>query len=146
MRIYIPVLLEAVYASWAAQDLEATLECFADEVVFLTHVSPKDVPYAGTSRGKTELRRQLQKIIDIFEFIEYRPVQIRRQRGAFHCQVRMQYRHRATGLTYEGSSRHVWRIRGGKITRFETFHDPERIRAFFELIALYEKPKVSDLP
>lgn len=50
----------------------------------------------------------------------------------------------ATGLTYEGRIRHVWRIEGDKIVRFEEFHDAERTRAFFELLALYsDKPDPS---
>lgn len=139
MRVSIPVLLEAAYASWAARNLDATLDCFADDVLFATHMPPDVVPFAGISRGKSELRRQLQMIIDLFEFLEYKPVQITAEGGSFHSQVRFHYRHKATGLTYEGRLRHVWRIEADKIVRFEEFHDVERTRAFFELLALYER-------
>jgi ketosteroid isomerase-like protein len=140
MRVSIPILLEAAYASWAAQDLDATMACFAEDVVFATHLPADVVPFAGVSRGKVELRRQLQIIIDQFEFLTYRPVRISTEGRLFRSQVKMHYRHRATGLTYKGRLRHVWEIEGDKITHFEEFHDPDRVRAFFQLIALYGPP------
>lgn len=140
MRASIPILLEAAYASWAAQDLESTLSCFGEDVLFAIHLPADIVPFAGVVRGKVELRRRLQSILDDFYFIEYKPVQITAEGGSFHSQIRFHYQHRATGLTYEGRLRHVWRIEGDKIVRFEEFHDPERIRAFFELLELYKKP------
>ena len=45
------------------------------------------------------------------------------------------YRHKTTGLDYEGSMRHVWLIVGDQIVHFEEFHDMERVRAFFGLLA-----------
>lgn len=138
MRVSIPVLLEAAYAAWAASDLDATMACFSDDVVFANHLPADVVPFAGMSHGKAELRRQLQTVLDLFEPLEYRPLWISTEGGSFHSQVKLHYRHRATGLAYEGMMRHVWQIEGDKITRFEEFHDPERTRAFFKMIALYE--------
>lgn len=135
MRASDKILLEAAYASWAAQDLEAMLACFAEDVRFVIHLPPEIAPFFGELQGRAELAKRLQMILDDFDFIEYRPIQITSEGIAFHSQVRFHYRHRVTGLEYEGSMRHVWRIQGDQITRFEEFHDTERVRAYFQLLA-----------
>lgn len=139
MRVNIPVLLEAAYASWAAGDLEATMACFSDDIIFAIHLPADVVPFAGVSRGKGELRQQFQTILDLFDVLEYRPLWINAESGSFHSQVKLHYRHKATGLPYDGMMRHIWHIEEDKITRFEEFHDPERARAFFRLLALYDE-------
>ena len=135
MRASDRLVLEAAYASWAVRDLAATMSCFAKDVVFIIHLPPEVAPYVGEVRGKEELTRRLQMILDDFDFIEYRPLQITAQDDSFHSQIRFHYRHKATGLEYEGSMRHVWRVAGDKIVRFEEYHDAERVRAFFGLLA-----------
>lgn len=137
MRASIPILLEAAYASWAARDLDATMACFSEDVLFAIHL-PENVPFSGVVRGKSALRRRLKSLLDEFDFIEYKPVQLTAKGSSFHSQVYFHYQHKATGLRYEGRIRHVWRIEGDKIVRFEEFHDAERTRAFFELLKLYE--------
>src|SRR5690606_11406816 len=115
MRVNIPVLLEAAYAAWAARDLDSAMSCFAKDVLFINHLPPGVAPFAGIIRGKAELARAFETIFDNFDFLDYRPVQITAEGGSFHSQVQFQYLHKATGLTYEGRIRHVWRIEGDKI-------------------------------
>jgi len=135
MRADNKVLLEAAYAAWAARDLGATLACFAEDVVFTIHLPTEGVPFAGEARGRDELAKRLQALLDDFDFLTYTPVQITSQGIAFHSQVRFHYRHKATGLDFDGTMRHRWRIVGDQIVRFEEFHDVERVRAFFALLA-----------
>jgi len=135
MRADNKVLLEGAYAAWAARDLGTTLACFAEDVVFTIHLPLEVVPFAGKVHGRDKLARRLQAILDDFDFLAYRPLQITSQGIAFHSQVRFHYSHKATGLDFDGTMRHVWRIVGDQIVRFEEFHDTERVRAFFELLA-----------
>ena len=135
MRASIPMVLEAAYASWAARDLPATLAVFSRDVVFAIHLPPEVVPFAGEVHGRDELAKRFQAILDDFDFIEYVPLQITADGESFHSRVRFHYRHRATGHEYEGTMRHVWRVEGDKIVHFEEFHDAERVRAFFRLLA-----------
>lgn len=135
MRADNKILLAGAYAAWAARDLGATLACFAQDVVFAIHLPTEIVPFAGEVRGRDELAKRLQAVLDDFEFLSYKPVQITSHGIAFHSQVFFHYRHKATGLDFEGSMRHVWRIVGDQIVRFEEFHDTERVRAFFALLA-----------
>ena len=39
------------------------------------------------------------------------------------------------GQEIEGTLRHIWEAQGDKIVRLEEFHDIERLRAFFALLA-----------
>jgi ketosteroid isomerase-like protein len=135
MRADNKVLLEGAYAAWAARDLSSTLACFAEDVVFAIHLPRDVVPFAGEVRGRDELAKRLQAILDDFDFLAYQPQQITSQGLHFHSQVYFHYRHKATGLDYEGTMRHVWLIVGDRIVHFEEFHDAERVRAFFALLA-----------
>ncbi|MGB3718337.1 MAG: nuclear transport factor 2 family protein [Hyphomicrobiaceae bacterium] len=148
MRVSLPLVLEAAYACWAAGDVDGFLNCLADDIVFTNHMSPEHVPFAGTVHGKAAFRRLLVKLLEDFEVLEYRPVRIAPSGDLIRGQIAFQYRHKKTGLTYSGRLRHVWRVKDKKIVRFDEYHDSERTRAFFELIASYEKslrsPKAVD--
>ena len=128
-------LLEAGYAAWAARDLDGTLAAFADDVVFIIHLPEEVAPYVGETVGKDQLRPRLQSLIDDFDFLEYVPLQIVAEGEVLHSRVRFRYRHKTTGLEYDGTMRHEWRIAGGRIVRFEEFHDIGRVRTFFRMLA-----------
>ena len=129
------MVVEAAYAAWAARDLAATLALFARDVVFAIHLPDDVVPFAGEEQGRNQLAPRFQAIMDEFDFIEYVPLQITAEGGAYHSRVRFHYRHKETGLEYEGRMRHVWRVEGDKIVHFEEYHDAERVRSFFRLLA-----------
>jgi ketosteroid isomerase-like protein len=138
MRARNRLVLEAMYASWAAKDLKAVLSCCADDIVFVMHLPTELMPFAGETQGKAAIIPRLQMILDGFDFIEYRPLFINDQDDAFHSQVRYRFRHKETGLEIEGTMRHVWRVEGDQIVRLEEFHDTPKVRAFFELLAQSE--------
>lgn len=137
MRADGSILLEAGYAAWAAGDLDALMACFADDVAFAIHLPPEVVPFAGLVVGKEDLARQLTIIMGDFDILEYRPARITAAGNTFHSQISFVFRHKATGLKYEGTARHIWRVQDDKIVHFEEFHDTERTRAFFNLLASY---------
>lgn len=135
MRARERLLLEALYASWAAKDLNAVLSCFSDDIVFAMHVPPDLIPFAGETRGKDALVPRLQMILDDFDFLQYRPIHIVDEGGVLHSQVRYHFRHKATGYDIDGTMRHVWQVEGDQIVRLEEFHDTPRVKTFFELLA-----------
>ena len=112
MRVCGGNVLEAIYASWAAQDLEAVLSCFSDDLVIVIHAPADIVPWAGETRGKAQLEHRLRELLREFEFRQLK-----------------------TGHEMEGTLRHIWQADGDKIVRLEEFHDIERLRAFFQLLA-----------
>jgi uncharacterized protein len=138
MRARDRLVLEAMYASWAIKDLDAVLSCCSDDIIFVMHLPPEIIPFAGESLGKAAIIPRLQMIIDGFDFLEYRPVYIDDAGEACHSLVRYRFRHKRTGYEIEGTMRHVWTIEGDQIVRLEEFHDTPRVSTFFELLAQLE--------
>jgi ketosteroid isomerase-like protein len=141
MRAHDRIVLEALYASWAARDLDGVLSCCSDDILFTMHVPPEIIPFAGETRGKAAIVPRLQMILDEFDFLEYRPVYISDEGEVFHSLVRYHFRHKKTGYEIEGTMRHVWCVDGDQITRLEEFHDAPRVSSFFELLAQAESGK-----
>jgi ketosteroid isomerase-like protein len=141
MRARDRLVLEAIYASWAAKDLDTVLACFSDDIVFTMHLSEEIAPFAGETRGKAAIVPRLKMIIDEYDFLKYRPLFIRDDSDALHAQIQYHYRHKRTGLEIEGTMRHVWQIEGDKITLLDEYHDSPRLHAFFEMLAECESEK-----
>ncbi len=142
MRARDRLLLEAMYASWAAKDLKAVLSCCSDDIVFAIHVPPEMMPFAGETRGKAAIVPRLQMILDDFDFLEYRPTFISR-RGR-RCSTRRCATTSATrrrGTTSKARCGTCGSVEGDQIVRLEEFHDTPRVATFFELLAEAESGK-----
>ena len=137
----VTIVLECAYAAWAARDLDGTLARFADDVTFIIHLPPEVAPLVGEAKGKANLAARLRAILDEFDFIEYVPLQIRADGDACSSRIRFHYRHKATGLDYEGTMRHVCRVAGDRIAHFEEFHDAERVRTFLKFVEQVRREK-----
>lgn len=129
------MIIEATYASWAAQDLATVGACLHEDAVYLLHLPPGAWPIAGAVRGKATILKSLGDILRDFEVVEYRPLKIANVDGLWTSRAKIYYGHRATGLSYEATIRNVWHIDGDKIRSFEVFHDAARLRAFFEMVS-----------
>jgi ketosteroid isomerase-like protein len=136
LRAQVRTIVEALYASWAAKDLTAVLDCCTDDIVFALHIPTDVAPFAGESCGKGALAPRLKQILDAFEFLDYRPLLITAIDGDFHAQIHYHYRHKATGHEIDGTMRHIGRLAGDKLARLDEYHDTPRVRAFLELLAL----------
>jgi len=127
------LIIEATYASWAAQDLAMVGACLHHDAVYLLHLPPGAWPISGAVRGRATILKSLGEILRDFEVLEYRPLKITNLDGLWTSRAKIHYGHRATGLSYEATISNVWRIDGDKIRSFEVFHDAARLRAFFEM-------------
>jgi len=135
MRASQRLIIEATYASWAAQDLATVGACLHKDAVYQLHLQPGAGPISGAVRGKATIIKSLAEILRDFEVVEYRPLKITGADGLWTSRARIHYGHRATGLSYEATIRNVWRVEGDKIRNFEVFHDAARLRAFFEMVS-----------
>ena len=134
MRASRRLIVEGMYASWAAQDLRAVAACLHRDAVYKLHLPEGAWPIAGTVRGKQKIVTSLAEILRDFEVVEYRPLKITEDGDTATSRAKIHYGHKATGLSYEASIRNVWRIEGDKVRHFEVFHDAARLRAFFEMV------------
>ena len=126
-------IVDAAYAAWRLQDEEAWLAYCAESVVYTLHVPTDLFPFGGSSVGKEAARRRLCMIWDLWEFLEMAPGQLTVDGCVVRALVTFRCRHRSTGRLLEGRKRNVWRVENGLVTRYETFHDLERVRAFMRL-------------
>jgi ketosteroid isomerase-like protein len=135
MRASQRLIIEAMYASWAAQDLAAVGACLHGDAVYTLHLPPGAWPLSGSLHGKREIVASLGEILRDFEVIEYRPLKIQCTDGLSISRAKIHYVHKATGLSYEATARNIWRIEGDRIRSFEVIHDAQRLRAFFEMVS-----------
>lgn len=135
MRVSQRLIIEATYASWAAQDLAAVGSCLHNDAVYLLHLPAGAWPISGAVRGRARILKSLGEILRDFEVLEYRPLKITEADGIWTSRARIHYGHRATGLSYEATISNAWTVRGDRIAHFEVFHDTARLRAFFELVS-----------
>ena len=134
MRASQRLIVEAMYASWAAQDLSSVGACLHRDATYTLHLPKGAWPIAGDVRDKRKIVASLADILRDFEVVEYRPLKITDADEISTSRAKIHYGHKATGLSYEANIRNVWRIEGDKVRSFEVFHDAARLRAFFEMV------------
>jgi ketosteroid isomerase-like protein len=135
MRASQRLIIEAMYASWAAQDLRAVAACLHRDAAYTLHLPEGAWPIAGHVRGKRKIVTSLAEILRDFAVVECRPLKIAEDDDTATSRAKIHYGHRATGLSYEATIRNVWHIEGDKVRHFEVFHDAARLRAFFEMVS-----------
>jgi ketosteroid isomerase-like protein len=128
------LIVEAVYLSWEAGELEAMMRNVADDIQFAVH-PPGARSFMGRGRGKALLYERLQAFLDAYAVIDYSTPPLTLCNGIVDCRIAYHYRHKKTGMTIDGNMRHIWHVGGGKIARFDVIHDAKRMGAFFELAA-----------
>ena len=106
--------------SWAAGDLEATLECVHDDAVF--DWSDSSSPFAGTYRGREGLVRFWEELRDAFE--EFKPealeiIEVEPERVITLDVVRG--RGKGSGIEIEAQGAMLWSFRDGKIAHAKMF-------------------------
>ncbi len=128
-------VLENVYASWRLQDVAAVLDLCTAKICYVVHKPPEIVGVGGCMLGLAEVRSYLEAVCRTWEFLEIVP-------GTFHIQgdeirelMRFKTRLRGTADELEGSKRHIWQFRNGRVCQFQEFQDAQSIRAFLGMFA-----------
>ena len=109
-------------------------DCLHEQAVSLIHLPAGTWPMSGPLIGKRAVLGALSAVADSFQVVEYRPLKMTGEDGVWTCRARIHYGHRATGLSYEATTRNVWKVRGDRIISYEVFHDTKRLRAFYRLV------------
>ncbi|WP_242886715.1 nuclear transport factor 2 family protein [Actinomadura litoris] len=124
-------IIKAHYAASDRGDLDGMVEAFADDVEWTEMAG---FPYAGTYVGVPAIREGVFGRLgaewkdftataeEIIDGDEGRVVALGHYAGTFA----------ATGKSMRVRFVHVWRVRGGKVVRFEQFTDTLLVRASME--------------
>ena len=111
------------YAAWNRGDLDAALETIhADAEV----VQDPGIPGAVTVRGREGVRAWLESFADTWESFQILPEEILEIGHRIVVIARIQARGKASGVTVEQRVGHVFTLRAGQATRWESFTDPAR--------------------
>jgi ketosteroid isomerase-like protein len=110
--------------SWAAGDLDATLECIHDDVVF--DWSDSIGPFAGTYEGRDGMVRFWQELRDAFE--EFRPEALEFVEAGLERVITLDVvrgRGKGSGIEIEAQGAMLWTLRDGKIAHAKMFQTKE---------------------
>ena len=135
MRANHRLILEADYTAWASEDLAMLGDCLHEQAVSIIHMPRGTWPMSGPLVGKPAVLGALAAVARAFEVVEYRPLKMSCEAGVWTCRARIHYGHRATGLSYEATTRNVWKVVGDRIVSYEVFHDAARLRAFYGMVS-----------
>jgi ketosteroid isomerase-like protein len=120
-------------SAWEARDLDATLACMDDDIVYELNVDPRVAPFAGTVGGKAAVREKLQLILDTFLFDAYIVETMKVAGPVARCSIQIYYRHRASNVPIDVRFRLVFTQTDGLISRLEEYHDAAYVEAFLRL-------------
>lgn len=118
-------LVHAIYDAFARQDIPTIFALF-DPAIEITQ--SREVPWGGEYKGHNgameffaKLTGAIQSKVEHERFIDAGDtvVQIGRTRGKVH----------ANGAAFDVSEAHVWKIKDGKVIRYDSYIDNAKMRA-----------------
>jgi ketosteroid isomerase-like protein len=118
---------------WSAQDIESTFVYVAEDVVYALHFDEELAPFAGVTYGRDAMMGAFYKMIEEFDYLEYKPVIMSVEKDQVRVHTRHRYHHRRTGSEISGSYRTVFTVRDGQIVRCEEYVDRGLVEAFMRL-------------
>lgn len=128
-------VVRAIYQAWIRQDLDSVLEHFADDAAYTLHIDDEAVPTGGRAIGQAHIRGRLERHLEIFEQLLYRPGPLTTDGGTVRTRIEYWYRHRASAHDINGYFRHVWVISEGRVVSIDEYHDAAKFAAFMRLVA-----------
>lgn len=124
------VRVETMLRYWSVQDVEQTLSCFADDIIYQLHICQSAHPFGGEMVGIEAVRNLLFDILAHFDTLHYEPVVLGVRDGVARIQTSYVLHHRASGTDLVGTKRFVCILADGLITRVYEYHDMARVEAF----------------
>ena len=106
----------------------------SDDIVLAIFTDRRVVPFGGVTIGKGAALRRLAVIAGMLELLKYERLHVVESGASLRSTVAYHARHKATGEDISGRQRHIVRIRGDQICRFEIYHDRALMEAFFRLV------------
>lgn len=125
-------MMEDVFAAWNARDVPAMLRFFCDDLVFVEHAGDGGKSYK-VRHGAKAFGDYLQTYLDVadcvstLKFLTWDGIYMR-------TIIAFAVHHYATGLDYEGKFRQVIRVRDGRISHLDEYHDVDGSGRFWDLV------------
>jgi uncharacterized protein len=118
-----------IYEAFGRGDTAYIIDQLDDGVSWVSRLEPV-VPWAGDFSGKEQVPRFFAAISESVDVTAFNPLEFVAQGdtvvslGEFGCRVR------ATGKSALTRWVFIWKLRDGRVTSYEQFHDPTLAAAF----------------
>jgi ketosteroid isomerase-like protein len=122
-------LVKGVYSAFAQGDIQAVLGLFADDLDF-QHPMPHSIwPWAGRRSARQGFAEFLAGLSETLEYERLEPHEFIAQNDWVVVILFERSRIKATGVVYEISLVHVFKLRNGKVVQVMVFEDTAPIIA-----------------
>ena len=122
-------LVQGIYSAFARGDMNSVFAPFADGFEFY-HPMPQSIwPWAGSRRGRQGLAEFFAGLSETLEYERLEPQQFIAQDNSVAVVVSERTRIRATGVFFEISEVHLYKLENGKVIQLTIFEDTAPIIA-----------------
>jgi uncharacterized protein len=115
-------VVRSIYDAWARDEFPGPAQLLDADIKY---VNPPGAVEPGTRCGLVAFNRAIEKVFEGWETWEMEPEQFRPLGDQVAVVVRYRARGRGSRVEVEGRESALWTIRGGKVVRYEWFHEPE---------------------
>jgi ketosteroid isomerase-like protein len=113
-------VVRRAYDAWSRGEIPGPAELFDPDVEY---VNPAGAIEPGTRRGLAELAAAIAKVFEGWESWEMQPQRYESRGDRVAVEVSYKARGRGSGLAVQGRESALWTVRGGRVTRYEWFHE-----------------------
>lgn len=118
-----------IYDAFGRGDIAYIIDQVTDDVRWVVHVDPV-VPWAGDYSTKARVGGFFSALNDAAETTAFNPAEFVAQGDTVVSMGEYGFKARATGKSSMGRWVFVWKLRNGKVSSYEQFHDPSIAEPF----------------
>jgi ketosteroid isomerase-like protein len=112
-------IVRRIYEAWSREEFPGPAGLLDAEIEY---VNPAGAIEHGTRRGLAEFSAALAKSLEVWEYWRAEPEELREVGDDVVAVVRYRTRGRGSGVEIEGRESALWKLRDGKVVRYEWFH------------------------
>jgi uncharacterized protein len=124
-------LVKEGYSFFQKGDFSSMFDLYAEEVEFVFPGPPGIIPYAGTHRGKAQVREFFQLLNDNLKFDQFEPKEFFFKDNKVVVLGHLHGKSLRTGQTVEDDWVHVFTLQNNKVVRLQSFSDTAKAVASF---------------
>ncbi len=122
------------YAAWRAVDIPGFIALCDENVRVTQHIEDVALPFGGTGYGRASLAQRLVLIYADLCFVKADLEHVFVSDELLRINVDAAIQYMPSGAIFEGTLRHVWRVRNELVTEIDEYLDVARFKAFLRLL------------
>lgn len=122
-------LIKSAYAAFTRGDRQTLLDLFSEDLDFQHPMSQSIWPWAGKRKGRAGFAEFLAGLDETVEYEQFEPREFIAQGDHVAVLVFERSRVKRTGVAFDNSYMHVFKLKGGKVVQLLIFEDTAPIIA-----------------